>query len=388
MAHLLPETTTATSSDQALIFDDTRYGMFDTSYAGAWSLGQAIALSDPDFRHTLSTARRRSRNTVARLLTAARFDLPDHEPNGEASVLAALQRLESTAAEGFNERAFGAAKPQREERSKPGVKPITRMERTAVLSTDKARSALQRQSVPLAERAEELLDRLALLNGIPFNMLVPDATALPLDSIRLFRIDQAWIDALVAGAKSVAEAHHTDRRVTESLSALEHIRPAAGLLLRSSLVSAWTDVTITAEDGDQTNKEIPELRRASLSANTLMCLYERVPTKIQLREHVGSIHHGTGPDHTIYIRDRTTGVSTSKRFPAAGTVHDTFLRSTTSKHGPSVLNVLKLSAALKAATEDTSDPASPFGPKDFALQLLVPALQLTISNPANGKSHG
>ena len=55
------------------------------------------------------------------------------------------------------------------------------------------------------------LARLRLLEGVPFNYLVPDATMLPLETIRFFYVDRNWLDALVDGALSVGTVNSADR---------------------------------------------------------------------------------------------------------------------------------------------------------------------------------
>ena len=47
---------------------------------------------------------------------------------------------------------------------------------------------------------------LAMLEGVPFNYLVPDERMLPPESIRFFHVDQDWIDALIDGAFSIGRA--------------------------------------------------------------------------------------------------------------------------------------------------------------------------------------
>ncbi len=54
------------------------------------------------------------------------------------------------------------------------------------------------------------LARLRLLEGVPFNYLVPDATMLPLESIRFFYVDRNWLDAL--GRRRTERRHCQLRR--------------------------------------------------------------------------------------------------------------------------------------------------------------------------------
>ncbi len=57
----------------------------------------------------------------------------------------------------------------------------------------------------------ESLARLRMLQGVPFNNLVPDVALLPHESIRFFYLDRAWTDALVQGALSAATVNTIER---------------------------------------------------------------------------------------------------------------------------------------------------------------------------------
>lgn len=79
--------------------------------------------------------------------------------------------------------------------------------------------ALARMSVSAAGNGKEtsipgfVLDRLAdlaLLHGIPFEYLVPNASLLPPESIRFFRLEPGWIEALHEGVLSVGEHSSAD----------------------------------------------------------------------------------------------------------------------------------------------------------------------------------
>ena len=47
------------------------------------------------------------------------------------------------------------------------------------------------------------LTKLRMLDGVPFQYIVPSEEMLPDNSIRFFHIDRNWLDALVDGALSV-----------------------------------------------------------------------------------------------------------------------------------------------------------------------------------------
>ena len=51
----------------------------------------------------------------------------------------------------------------------------------------------------LPEVVRTWLARLRMLEGVPFQHLVPDAELLPPESIRFFHLDREWTDALTQG---------------------------------------------------------------------------------------------------------------------------------------------------------------------------------------------
>src|SRR5688572_8998101 len=57
----------------------------------------------------------------------------------------------------------------------------------------------------------DLLVRLRVLDGVPFEYVVPDELLLPAESIRFFHLDRNWTDALVQGLLSVGAVTTRDR---------------------------------------------------------------------------------------------------------------------------------------------------------------------------------
>src|ERR1700685_4299755 len=63
-----------------------------------------------------------------------------------------------------------------------------------------------------------------LLQGVPFNYLVPDAAMLPPESLRFFTVDPNWVTALIDGALSVGKATSNQ----SWLSGLEQLQNQVG----------------------------------------------------------------------------------------------------------------------------------------------------------------
>jgi hypothetical protein len=61
-------------------------------------------------------------------------------------------------------------------------------------------------------------DSLRLLQGVPFNYLVPDERMLPKESIRFFWVDHLWLDCLLDGAFSIGRVTPADYQREQTLA--------------------------------------------------------------------------------------------------------------------------------------------------------------------------
>ncbi|HEY9130456.1 MAG TPA: hypothetical protein VIM98_01765 [Dyella sp.] len=381
------EGTTHSSSDHALIFNDTDYGMFDISYASAWMLGRTMTLMAPDTRQALTRTRRRLRNTAAYLLTAAE--------NNQAwsglsfSPVAALERIGRKVEE---ERIRALLPPSGLDIAEPSSDPTpvpAPAEHAAspaqTLGSPQAQAQLLRAAEPFAEEIAAWLDRLSHLYGVAFNMLVPDPDALPEESLRFFLIDPAWMSRFLAGAKDTAAATETDALVQPALDAAlaasMEPRPQAGMLMHSELVPVWPNAVIVATDAQGT---IPELRRALLAPNILLVLFARAPVNVDIVENSEGIHHGTPLQGFITLRNAQTGVGPGARFPPTGTIFERYLRAVSLGKKADVLKVGGSDGIAKALADATQSQGHS---KDLALQLIVSSIRqrITVSTTTRGR---
>lgn len=178
------------------------------------------------------------------------------------------------------------------------------------------------QRVP--ESLRNWLARLRLLYGVPFNYLVPDSRLLPVESVRFFYIDRNFTDRLVDGALSVGKTttreflhyeklHEAVRQQTDDEERVlrQQFRgdvvgsitaPKAadltGLLLRSRAVSGWPGLEVkayrntTPQSADEEGARLALLRMDRLAPDVLFCIFEGVPSRIDIEEPREGIQFG------------------------------------------------------------------------------------------------
>ena len=192
-------------------------GVFDMSYAAAWNIGRSLALADAHFAQAINRYVRGARTAAATI--AERRALPHFAGDTDSRTLlaadASRRRFAELVGGGLGQewtaalgRARQGSRPDPAARSRVRVRPAEHArELWARADTAAAVSEhLREQADPVAD----WLANLALLYPVPFSHLVPDPRMLPVDSIRFFYVDPDWVDALEAGACSIALHHSGD----------------------------------------------------------------------------------------------------------------------------------------------------------------------------------
>jgi hypothetical protein len=166
------------------------------------------------------------------------------------------------------------------------------------------------------------LSRLALLNGVPFNYLVPDEKMLPPESIRFFYLDENWIGALTDGAFSIGRnltdndtaAYNLDKAVQPG--AMQQVRKAmpnvrakifglpappppaviTGFLLRSTIVSAYPTLGVYAYPlnwaAPAPGLDILRFERLGSHSDTMICLISGDAYRVGIHESPQALHYG------------------------------------------------------------------------------------------------
>ncbi|WP_417527605.1 hypothetical protein [Marinomonas shanghaiensis] len=284
------------------------------------------------------------------------------------------------------------------------------------LNTSKARSDTNNSSLENAPPKDlvDWLAQLTLLQGVPFEYLVPYSALLPHESIRFFYIDENWQDRLVDGAISVGVSSTQDnmfnaawyealyaevqaqrlkiRTDMRNQSALKEANSIiSGFLFRSIVVEAWPGIEII---GTKDGIPLPILRMDRLSSGVLLCLFAGVPDDVQFIEPGEGLHFGLLDDHgkeTSKILVRGLGLPEDKplkggeQLKTSGGSDDyltapaTFRDNNNGQEG--VVNVLDLQHAIRTAfgtytTPDGYQPGLSALPDDGTVTPAAIAVQL------------
>ncbi|MFF2077467.1 hypothetical protein ACFVXG_22270 [Kitasatospora sp. NPDC058162] len=375
-----------TTADHALIYD-REHGLFDVSYASAWTLGRTIALADPDYTGELTAARRELSNRAATLAalatdTARAANDPDALPGAAA--------LRDLATDTFRGLVQALQAPLVQAPPSPPQVRTARPDLPALLADPRVRQSLSTVADARTPTLPQWLERLGLLHGVPFDHLVPDIRMLPPESMRAFRIDPDWIAALVAGATDVGAHTSVDRDLNPLLcERLGRARstelPVAGLLIRSALVPAWPDFDLLATCGPGA-EPVSELRRDHLGPDVLLLLWDAVPDKVVIREPGQGIHFGINGEQRISLRNLTgpdLGYDAGTEFPAPGTsdVFSAHLRPGRAGAQPDVLNLRGAGGLVPALAAFLGLPD--LSPSQFALELVNAPLEQRLLPPGS-----
>ncbi|WP_322871267.1 hypothetical protein [Streptomyces goshikiensis] len=387
-----------TTADHALIYEP-EHGLFDISYAAAWTLGRTLALSDPDYSEEITRARRELANTAATMMAVATEPTLAATAPGDLAGRALRELADSGFAAGLREAlARPLAPPDQAPAPAARRTRLTREAGRAVLADAPRAAALRAAAERHTRTMPAWLDELTLLRRVPFNYLVPHPAMLPPESIRLFRIDANWIEALLAGARDVGVHTSLDAFVDRALTAdidrrrarTTASRSAAGLLIRSDLVRTWPEFDLLATAA---GRSIGELRRDHPSPDTLLILLNAMPDEIVIREPGQGIHFGldangaTGDNSVINLRDHRPGTGLGhplrRDYPAGGGLLTRHLRPPTGDDAPDVL-ALRGERGLVPALAAALDPGlDDLAPGEFALQLVnAPVEQRLTLDPA------
>lgn len=298
------------SSNAALIYDEEN-GIFDNSYASAWTLGRLLALSNGSFSQKLFNTKKKIHNAMGRLVDAIREN---------PELLNNLDDLKKLVFKNSTKKLFDLIKhgidiqeenPTIDEDKKLeyGVNEILEK----LFQSDELFEYLKESEFITAQtEIIEWFARKKLLYDVPLNYLLPNPDYLPNESIRFFYLDDNWIDALISGAFSIGVSIKKDIEILQKLK--EHIKPeiikkaqeirdellgkalleyrkngVCGLLLNSSIVSGWKGLEV---EGFIDKRKLNIVRMDHLSDNILLCIFDDIPTEVRITEPQQSLCFG------------------------------------------------------------------------------------------------
>ena len=364
-SHLTPPFNGADS----LLRYDPLAGMFDTSYAAAWQLGQLMALRSRGYSIALYRWKAEVDKAAAlaeELALLARKLKPVDDPDAASALAGFLARGEARLAAGPPEPAAAAV---------------------------------------------DFIGGLRLLKGVPFAYLVPDERMLPPESLRLFTVDPDWIEALVDGAFSIGRASASQlakdaahvRTITPlswtaarcartndrphlaalKAAAASSVPKMSGLLVRSAAVRGWPRLQIDGySSADDSNPpDVPKLRMEHLSADVLLCLFDGPVRMVSIHEPPGQLHsgieydgHGGASTTLRYVTGETPGEQTSLSAPIALRADQLTLQAKTSAASiQTVLNAPPLNQGV-----------DPMTACEFALEMVKGVVRVEYAFPAEG----
>lgn len=398
------------TADAAMIFDPPT-GVFDLSLAAAWQCGRSLALADQAFAEALMRLRQRARDQVHAGLVG-RADLAGG--TGEAhAALASLVRGGLIERIGSASRGAELPRPQAAE---PIAVPAPATRLRALLADPAARAGLCDLLDDDADAAAVAawLGQVLLLEGIPFDHLIPDARMLPAESLRFFYLDAGWTGALVDGALAVGLGTSEESAVQDALSAelagraqaaalaarataldlplpLAPLGPTSGVIIRSALVVDWPTTVVS---GTANGAPVPLLRLDVVQPDVLVALFAGVPDAVTLEEPHEGLAFGVddigqlvmrtlqgstivdGQDVTIYDPDAPTTPFASLRAGGSRVLNvNTDPAFPTTQPPPTPVDLLGMVAKGLGIGTASLDPAI------FALQMVRGPELLTFATP-------
>ncbi|MGW7094916.1 hypothetical protein [Streptomyces sp. NPDC054874] len=318
-------------ADSHLIFLREQ-GMFDLSYACAFSLGKLMALADPTWLRGLERVRAHGLAALHRLLRGIPAPEPgcDSPPEPEevtAGVREQFSKLVGTGGlaqritEGLNKKAPPPHRMGPRQTSAPGPGPGAAQVVAALTGTGQGNDEADRMAVRLRPLLAEIVvteaaqmaagagDTAAQLARLPLDHLVPHEAMLPQHGARFFHIDPQWWAVFRRGTLDTGAATAMDVHLDALLAQeLDESAPAAGMLLRSPLVTAWPELVVEATPpGGGTPVRVPVFHP---QPDVLLVLFASSPGRVTVREPARGLSLGIDSP-----RDSGTIVL---RAPAAG----------------------------------------------------------------------
>lgn len=406
----LQKSTPFVTGDAALIYDPEN-GVFDMSLAAAWEIGRAVALSDKSYGQKILDFRRNGHRVTDNLLhrlqsahfTEDQIEQVEQGSQIQDNFLQVLNTQLLSDVGASTKSTLAPSSPPAQTPTDPKAAVATFLKDPDVQSA--IMSAVKRDLDPISTWLAKLL----LLYPVPFNYLVPDARALPVESLRFFYLDRNWQQALLDGALSIGLESSRQTFFHSMTHGLLHdsafaatkvhrdilagIEPSAteqsehlvsGFLLRSALVSGWPNLAIRPRMNGS-DELLKILRLDHLSPSVMLCLVDGVPDYFEFSEPQESFRFGIDDDGNVPLRNlvpptNATDADLGVQLPGDPMLQIRDLSGATNcamrTANSRVLNIAPqapeglLALLTKANQAHSSAPIDPIGPGSFALQMV------------------
>ncbi len=360
------------SSADALLYYYADQGLFDVSYAAAWQLGQFLALQNQKIANALYNWKRQTASAVVshwqmQILQSnlgETIPLPSGVMSGTDLLHSTLSGLKQV----LENRGQSAPQP-----TKPhlGVQSSHNAVQSAFSHLNETVIQGMTQNDPNLSTVAAWFQDLRLLQGIPFNYLVPDPNMLPEESLRFFYVDLNWIEALTYGAFSIGTSTEGEQqRDPMLLKALTHALAdstpelVTGFLLRSEVVQAFPNLKVEPTGGTL-------IRKTTLSPSVLFCLFSGEITAVQISEAPEGIHFGFPEETQIpFTKDLIAlqaahGYQPGQKTQFTVTIQDTSFRSTDTR----VMKVTAVASAIEQGLTTHGIQGKRFTAAEFGLEM-------------------
>lgn len=314
-----PASSTTGSKLQIL---DPNLNLMDLTYSAAWNLGKALGLADPEFATALGRLRKQihdigiheaQRKVINR--RSKELGVPTVYKTKEevlSTLSDTLKRLKTLTTDNGHQQVSGGMIRRW---SRPGLPPLDLSykspEITSIIDgcfqdiTTKLASSEESDEIPYNELnvpkstdwaivLRWVLDRYFLVD-VPPHYLITDPSHLPMETVRAFAIDHAWVCAMIDGGLSLANhLDPDDDKVRNAIKGAinDHLKtempdlyhpqtPRYGFYVRSALVAKFPDLIVEIEDKDgippDPNGPPIILRHAVVERNTMIVLMREPP---------------------------------------------------------------------------------------------------------------
>jgi hypothetical protein len=215
--------------------------------------------------------------------------------------------------------------------------------------------------VTVPDTVTRWLAELAFLAGVPPMYLIPDARLLPVETIRFAQVDVNWIRNLLDGAFSIGRLSSADAELDGQYPLDQVPVPVTTALIRSDVVSGYPGLVVDGFAAPGGGDPLPS-RQVPLAPSILLCLFSGTVARLDISQRPAAQHFA--------VELTGEGQFTKTLRNPAGTTGPVLEPLVVGPGGR--LPIVTLTTAMSEALG-----VAPFGPGDFARQMIETAERVT-----------